>query len=86
MAEEPTAQEAVLPAPIETRPEVNDSAPSAEKVESTVESIKSADPLEPPKEVAQVLALAVDVELPVAPVPAEPEPLLEKGVIGHLLP
>jgi hypothetical protein len=88
MSEEATSQDAIMPAPAETRPEVTESMATAEKVEAPVEKTTSVDPIEPPKDVAPLPATEVALEQPVAPTPTEPEaePLVEKGMIKSLFP
>jgi hypothetical protein len=82
MAEEPTPQDATLPAPVETRSEVTESKPTSEKVESAVENSASADPIETPNDVAPAPTMDVAADLPVAPAPTEPEPSITKGMNG----
>ena len=86
MAEEPTSQQAFLPAPVETRPELSESTSTTEKVESIVENSAVADPIEPLKEVAAAPTIGVGLEQPVASVPAEPEPVAEKRMSKFPLP
>lgn len=86
MAEEPTPQDAILTAPLETRPEVTDPIPIAENVESAVENSANTDHDKPPKEVAPAPTVDAGAQQPVAPAPTEPEPSITKGIIESLLP
>lgn len=83
MAEEAMSQDAILPAPVETRPEVPESMETTEKDESAAENSTSADPTEP-KEVAPAPTMEVALEQPVVPAPAELEPLVDKGMTDFL--
>jgi hypothetical protein len=76
MSEEATSQDAIMPLPAETRPDVTESMPATEKVEAPVES--ATDPIEQAKEVAPAVK--------VAPVPAVEVALVEKGMTDLLFP
>jgi hypothetical protein len=89
MAEEATSQDAIVPAPAETRAEVTDSMDISEKIEPMAENTTSADPAETKEPVAPAPTMEVNALVEPAPTEPEPEPLplVEKSMTrnSHLV-